>query len=286
MPGPAAPSNSPEAYDPGGPPVVRELLRFSWRLYLVQDTPRVLLFSKLPRAVLQAVFYTLLAGLLPAMAASGAATGAGAAEEGARQTAFVGVSAFVMCLATVIGASGVPSLDRDEQTLAPLLTGRVPPLRVLLARCLPYAAEGLLLSLITVVLAGPFLTGPATAAELLARTGLYGVMALTSVCVGAAVGILAALGRSELLFGNAALYLILVLSGAVPAALPQAVRAAGGLLPLTHGVEALRRSLDGRPFAGRLFAEVAVGALWLAAVAVLVRFWAHRARTTGHVDGG
>lgn len=279
MPGNAAPSSSPEASDAGGLPVVRELLRFSWRLYLVEDPPRVLLLSKLPRAVLQAVFYTLLAGLLPA----GAGSGAGAE----REAAFTGVSAFVMCLSTVIGASGAPPLDRDERTLTPLLAGRVPPLRVLLARCLPYAAEGLLLSFVTVLFAGLLLTGPTMVAELLARSGLYAVMALTSVCVGTAVGVLAILGRSELLLGNAALYLILVLSGAVPApALPTWAHAAGGLLPITHGVAALHRSLAGQPFAGQLLAELGVGALWLAAGAALLRFWAHRARTRGHADGG
>ncbi|MEU9470787.1 ABC transporter permease [Streptomyces avermitilis] len=273
MPGTAAPSNSPEGASTGSLlPVVRELLRFSWRLYLVEDTPRVLLLSKAPRAVLQAVFYTLLAGLLPASGGSGAGAG--------REAAFTGVSAFVMCLSTVIGASGVQPLDRDERTLAPLLAGRVPPLRILLARCLPYAAEGLLLSLVTVVLAGLVLTGPATVAELLASSGVYAVMALTTVSLGAAMGVLA-------LLGNASLYLILVLIGALPApALPEWTQVAAGLLPLTHGVAALHHSLAGRPFAGQLLAELGVGILWLAAVAALVRLWDHRTRTRGHADGG
>ncbi|GAA4312670.1 hypothetical protein GCM10023086_33320 [Streptomyces venetus] len=279
MPGTAAPSNSPEGAFAGRLPVVRELLRFSWRLYLVEDTPRVLLLSKAPRAVLQAVFYTLLAGLLPAGGDSGATAG--------REAAFVGVSAFVMCLSTVIGASGVPPLDRDERTLVPQLAGRVPPLRILLARCLPYAAEGLLLSLVTVVLAGLVLTGPATVADLLARAGMYAVMALTTVSLGAAMGVLALLGRSELLLGNTALYLVLVLSGALPApALPEWTQAVAGLLPLTHGVAALHHSLAGQPFAGQLLAELGVGVLWLAAAAALVRLWAHRTRTRGHADGG
>ncbi|MDQ1034654.1 hypothetical protein QFZ75_001070 [Streptomyces sp. V3I8] len=278
MPDAAAPSSSPETSDPGPFPVARELLRFSWRLYLAEETPRVLLLSKLPRAVLQAVFYTLLVGLRPA---------AGLDVAAAREAAFTGVSAFVMCLSTVVGVSGVQPLDRDERTLAALLVGRVPVLRVLLARYLPYAAEGLLLSLGTVVLAGPVLTGTATAAQLLARTGVYTVMALTTLCVGAAVGALALLGRSELLYGNAALYLVLVLSGAVPApGLPGWTGTVAGLLPLTHGIEALHRSLDGEPVAGQLLAELGVGALWLAAVVGLVRLWALRTRRNGHADGG
>ncbi|MDH6623230.1 ABC-type Na+ efflux pump permease subunit [Streptomyces sp. LBL] len=278
MPGAAAPSNSPETSDPGPLRVTRELLRFSWRLYLAEETPQVLLLSKIPRAVLQAVFYTLLVGLQPA---------ADLDVTAARETAFTGVSAFVMCLSTVVGASGVQPLDRDERTLAPLLVGRVPVPRVLLARCLPYAAEGLLLSLVTVILAGLVLTGPATVAQLLACTGVYTVMALTSLCAGAAVGALALLGRSELLYGNAALYLILVLSGAVPApALPGWTGTVAGLLPLTHGIEALHRSLDGEPVAGQLLAELGVGALWLAAVAGLVRLWSARTRRHGHADGG
>lgn len=91
---------------------------------------------------------------------------------------------------------------------------------------------------------------------LLARTGAYAVMALTTLCAGAAVGALALLGRSELLYGNAALYLILVLSGAVPApALPGWTDTVAGLLPLTHGIEALHRSLDGEPVATRTVAD-------------------------------
>ncbi|RDG39802.1 ABC transporter permease [Streptomyces corynorhini] len=297
MPEHAAHSNSPRAFrpdragprepgtiQPEGPrrdgvdrlPEARELLRFSWQLYRVEDTPRVLVFSKIPRAVLQAVFYVLLGGLA-----------SGSAGLGTRAS-FVGVSAFVMCLSTVVGASGAPPLDRDERTLTPLLAGRIPPLRVFLAKCWPYAAEGWLISLFTIVVVGFLFTGPGTVAELLARSWMYAVMALTSTCAGAAVGVMAIMGRSELLLGNAMLYLILVLSGAVPtgAADLEWAHWAGRLLPLTNGIEALRRSLSGQPFLWQLLAELGVGLAWLALTAVLARIWARRTRTHGHTESG
>ncbi|OKI26146.1 ABC transporter permease [Streptomyces sp. CB03911] len=260
----SAPSTSPDAAARAV-----EQVRLGWRLYLVEDPPRVLFLSKAPRAVLQAVFYVLLARL----------TGG---EQDGGQAAFVGISAYLMCLSSIVAAGGSPALDRDEGTLYRVLTGAVPPFRFFVLKYLPYTAEALLVSLTVLAVAGPVLGLGGTSVNLLADLGLYALMAVTSTCLGIAVGVLAIMGRSEFLLGNSSSYLVLVLSGAVvPADRLGALGHLGTVLPLTHGIEALRLSLAGRPYAGAVAAEIAVGLGWLALAWVLATRWGRRARVHG-----
>ncbi|MCX5210103.1 ABC transporter permease [Kitasatospora sp. NBC_00240] len=257
----SAPSTSPDA-------VARavEQLRLGWRLYLVEDPPQVLFLSKVPRAVLQAVFYVLLARV----------TGG---EQESGQSAFVGISAYLMCLSSIIAAASSPALDRDEGTLYRVLTGAVPPFRFFVLKYLPYTGEAMLVSLAVLAVAGPVLGIGGTSVDLLANLGLYVLMAVTSTCLGIAVGVLAIMGRSEFLLGNASSYLVLVLSGAVvPADRLGALGHLGTVLPLTHGIEALRLSLAGQPYAGAVAAEIAVGLGWLALAWSLAVRWGRRAR--------
>ncbi|GAA0924705.1 ABC transporter permease [Virgisporangium aurantiacum] len=68
---------------------------------------------------------------------------------------------------------------------------------------------------------------------------------------------------------------------------PDALRAVAQVLPLTHGLAAVRGLLGGGPLAGALpglCLELLVGVLWLTAAVLLLRVAVHRGRHTGSVE--
>ncbi|MBA3523610.1 MAG: hypothetical protein H0T85_03470 [Geodermatophilaceae bacterium] len=98
-------------------------------------------------------------------------------------------------------------------------------------------------------------------------------LATASFCVGK---------RAEVAIYNAAMYLVLLCSGAlIPRGTLPALDVIGSVLPATHGLLAVRGALADRPWVVELLLEAAVGAVWLVLAYVLFTAQAARSRRTG-----
>ncbi|MFJ8313962.1 MULTISPECIES: ABC transporter permease [unclassified Streptomyces] len=252
--------------------VARALLRtarMGLREYGIEYPPAVLCAAVLPRTVLQAVFLTVLGG------AAGGSCGA--------LTAGIGASAFGAVTATVVKAPDVLINERVQGTLYRLRMTDLPLAGLVGARWLVYLVEGLAATLVAVpvvaLLTGEYglLTG------LGAALPLYALMALTSGGFGLAVAVLAVGRRADVFLTNLASYLVLALSGVLAPLPGDGLRATlGGLLPLAHGIAALRALHAGEgPVLTAAAAEALVGVAWGAVAVLGLRLQAVRSRRTG-----
>ena len=234
-----------------------ETIRTGYLIYLADNPPKVQLTTTLPRLLLQGMFYTMLGRLL------GGQNGA--------HFAFTGVIAFAACTDTVIGVCDVPMTDQWSGTYYRLQTGAVPPGAVYLCRSLPYLTSGFLYSLLVLLVDGPLLGLAGSLGSLAAAIPVYLLTAATSTMFGLALAALAVGGSRDVLYGNLGSYFVLAASAVVA---PVATRlhwlaALGDILPLSHGLKAIRAASAGSPWTEQAGLEALVGLGWLA-VALLV----------------
>jgi ABC-2 type transport system permease protein len=107
--------------------------------------------------------------------------------------------------------------------------------------------------------------------------------------LGLCLGALGLRGRSVTVFADSIGAALLIVSGAnVPLSdLPNAVQTIASYVPLTHGLEAVRDVAGGTPFAevsGLLGKEFAVGAAYLIAGLILLRYFEYQGRRSGSFD--
>jgi ABC-2 type transport system permease protein len=240
--------------------------RLSFKEYRAASPWWVSLTTSWPRAVLQCLFWVLI----------GRISGAGAAF------AFPGVVAWVLTNSTVISLSDVPMLDRRSGTYFRVRMADVSIFGLYAARSAPWVLDAGITCVLCVSIVGPVLGLGGLAVGLLLCFPLFLLVILTSSAAGLAVGSLGARFNSNVLLGNALCFLMLAAGSlvSVGSRIP-ALSAVGDVLPMTHGVAAIRDLGDGRPWLREAACEAAVGAGWalLAALSYTVQAW--RIRRTG-----
>lgn len=245
----------------------RESLRSGWLLFLAEEPVRVQLTTSAPRIVLQAVFYCLIGRLV------GGAAGL--------DYALVGSAAFAASSRTVIAVCDVPMTDSWSDSYYRLQGGVLGPTAVYACRAVPYAVSGFAASLLVLLVTGPVVGAAGRSVALVPAVPLLLLTAVTSTAFGLAVAALA-LGRSaDVLFGNVAAYLVLAVTGVVVPA-GSWLGYLGDVLPLDHGLAAVRALLGGRPWVGQAGLEAAVGCGWLLVSALVL---AHRDRRVRGASG-
>ena len=243
-------------------------VRIGAREYLVEYPPAVLLAAVVPRTVLQVLLLTMLGR---AVAGPAGATAAG-----------LGASAFAMVTATVNKAPDVLVNERVQGTLHRLRMTTLPLPVLVAARWAVYAAEGLTTALVAVPVAALVAADGRMLHELPAALPLYALMTLSSSAFGLAVAVLAMTGRADVFLTNLAAYLVLALSGVLSPLRGGGVRAvAGAVLPLSHGIAALRALHAGAPVLATASGEALVGAVWCVLAVVGLRLQERRSRRTG-----
>ncbi|GIJ43669.1 hypothetical protein Val02_05550 [Virgisporangium aliadipatigenens] len=250
---------------------LRGVGRFALVEFLTMNPPSIVATALLPRAVVQTLFFTVLGGVL-----SGA---------DGRRFAFVGGLAMSL-VAVLIGDVGeVPVADKWAGTFGRLRTGVLHPFVLFVVRCWPYPVTATALTAVTIVCVGPLTGQSGLVLPLLSWLPVYLLMALTSAATVLAAALLALGRRAELLATNAVSFGILLAGGVfLPPGRVPVVDAVGTVLPIRHGLLALRAGLDGRPFAGELAAEALVGAGWLLVAFVVTVVQARRAHRLGIDD--
>jgi hypothetical protein len=251
-----------------GPGWMVETTRIGTRQFLADNPPVVLMTAVLPRPVLQYLFFVLLGGVL--------------AGPEHLEFVLVGGPAVAPMLAAVM-ISDVPMTDRWSGTFAWIRSGRPHPFSLMLLRSLPYPVFGIV-ALVACVLIVPPVTGhPALTAQLARQLPLYALMAFSTCAAGLAVAMLSLGTRADVLITNALAYLILVTGGVfLPPGRAPLIDAVATVLPVHHGLIAVRAALDGGDWLGPALAEVAVGAAWVAVGYVVLAVQIRRARRHGH----
>lgn len=232
-------------------------------------SPAVLASSVAPRIVLQVLFFSLLGGYI-------------AGPEGAT-FAFVGATAHVVTLGTVVKSPDVLVDEKSYGTLYRLRLSRLPLLAILVTRQWVYAVEALAAVCLSILVAGALLERWHLSTQLLPMLALYGLVVLSCSAFGLATAVAAVGRRADTLLSNAMSLLLLVATGVVvPVESLGTLAAVSPVLPITHGLAAIRQSLEGDPYGRLAMLEVAVAAGWYLVAAAGLRVQSWRARRSGH----
>lgn len=246
-------------------------LRTGFAEYLAANPLKILLSTMLPRAVLQCLFFTILGGV--------------AAGEAGRRFALVGSIAMVMALSTLVGVCDVPMLEKWSGTFFRIQIGVLRPALTFFARTAPWVIEAIVAATVCTVVVGPLTGQGDLVTPLMARLPLFALIAVTSASAGTAAAAFAVGRRADVLVGNAFAYLSTVAAGLlVPIGAVPGLDIVGRLLPMYHGLRAIRSSLDGGPWLGQVLLELVVGIGWLALAWVAFDVQSRRSRRLGIDD--
>jgi ABC-2 type transport system permease protein len=197
--------------------------------------------------------------------------------------------------ATMLGAmEGVYAInmvnfERGYGTLPLLVASPTNPVLVLASRGMYMIADGALSAIAALLVLGSLLRLPLTWDRVLFIVPLMVLIGASSYCFGTFLGgILLGFGRIQAVVTNIALVLLMTLCGVnVPLdAYPKPVTWVSDVLPLTHGLLAIRNGLMGRfgAAAAPALLEIVIGAGWLMACIATFRLFVRRGRSRGTLD--
>lgn len=231
-------------------------------------TVRIVLFSVLPRVLLQLIFYSWLGRTV------------GGAE--GESYAFVGGVVLILASCGIVLAPDVIVDDKWQHTLYQLRLGEPALLTVMLLRSWVYLAQGMVTSLIAILALGPLLTDGRTVWGLLVGWPALAVAGASSICLGMTLGAASLSRPVEVLLSNGMFYAVVLFSSAVsPLDDHPVLERIGDLLPAGHAVAFVRGYVAGTPPWPQLGLEALVGACWLAVAAVLLHVQTRRSAKTG-----
>jgi ABC-2 type transport system permease protein len=248
-----------------------EVVRLGWREFRAVNPPSVIGGSILPRVALQALFFTLLGGVV-----------AGARHQ---QYAFVGGLMLALAMTNILYVSQVPVADKDSATFWRLRIGVLHPVTVFAARALPYPIVGFAVLVVAAAIVAPLAGLGGLALRLVPVAFVYLLISFTATAAGLAAAAFAVGRHAETLASNLMGYVVMLCSGAfLPPGRVPVLDVIGTVLPGRHGLMAVRGYLDGRPWHAAVAAEAAVGVGWLAVAVLVVLVQMRRAWRHGHDD--
>ncbi|NUP15825.1 MAG: ABC transporter permease [Streptomyces sp.] len=238
-----------------------------WAIYRADFPPGLLLLAIAPRVLGQALFFLLIAVMV---------TG---------EPSVASIGAIAMTTFTISQIGNVPLLDIISATLYRHRAGAVGVFRVLLARGVPYMCAGWAAFALTVGVLTPASGGGLSFDRLPAMLVVSSIIAVSSGLAGLTASIVSAPSRNDTLVTNLVSYAIIAVGGAVvPVERLGDLSSIGSILPMQHGISALRAIESARPWGHQALLELAVGGAWLVVGWCAVRFLTHRARTRGRED--
>lgn len=187
------------------------------------------------------------------------------------------------------GMSSAIAGERRSQTLPTLLASPANRLALFLGRALPSILTGIVVAAIAFTICAVILDVSFSGAELRAIAVAAAASSFACTAFGLCLGSLGFRGRNVSLFADMVCGSMLLVSGAnVPLdRLPGWLQAISKVIPLTHGIEAARKLGDGAALAdvsGLLGTEVAIGAAYLVAGLLLLRFFEYEGRRSATLE--
>jgi ABC-2 type transport system permease protein len=206
------------------------------------------------------------------------------------QVEFLLVGNAVMAVAAgSLTATVATTWERGAGTLPLLVASPTSPLLVLMGRSVFFIANGLSMSVGALLLVPPLFDVSIPWARFPAVVAIVALIGLTTYLAATFLGglVLAATGARRTVANVARLTVMAFCGVSVPRSVfPDAVGWAAGLLPLTHGLDAIRGLLaDARPSVvlGDVGLEVLVGGGWLLASLVTFSRLADAGRRNGSI---
>ncbi|TYR65189.1 ABC transporter permease [Streptomyces parvus] len=186
-----------------------------------------------------------------------------------------------------LSATASTTWELQNGTLPLLVASPSHPALVLVGRSLFWLPDGVACGLGAVLLLGPLADVRLTVASVTLFTLLLTLVAATSYCLGLFLGslVLTAVDLRNVVSNASFTVMLIVCGAAVPAsALGPVLAGLGTVLPLTHGLLAIRQVLAGE--AGLQTAalagwEILIGACWLVAALLVLGWKARRSRRNG-----
>lgn len=210
-----------------------------------------------------------------------------AGGEAALRLAVIGNAASLVALNGVYGITRSVDQERTFGSLPYLLLAPANRAEVWLLRCVVHVLDGYLNGLAALAVALLVLHVPFAPGEIPAVTLSLLTCAISSACTGLFLGSLSLVLREWAFFlTNVAYTGLLVLAGVTfpLARLPAVLRPLSAVVPLSHGISALRAALSGRLAVPSLGAEVLVGMGFLLAGWGMAVHMERRARVRGAWD--
>jgi ABC-2 type transporter len=236
---------------------------FAWREFRTETPIRLLLGTVLPRQALQCLFFTLLV------------------KAGQPGFAFVGGVSAVQTVAAVM-VTDVVLHDKIARTSFRLRTGVLSMPAVLVMRTWPHILFSVSTAAVVAVTVAPLVGLGYLLPRLVPLVPVYLISALSTTFAGLAIAILASRRRLEALAGNLLSYAVILGAGVyIPAGRLPWIDAVGFLLPIRHGLAAVRAALEGRPFGAAVGFEAAVAGFWLVAAWLAAVLRERQARRSG-----
>ena len=249
--------------------------RAGWANLSVELTPATVLGARIPRTVLQAIFFVLIA------------YAAGGIE--LARFALIGNMMHAAIFSCIVDMSIVIELEKWNGTLPYLIASPANWFPMMLGRSLAGYAEGLVRIVLVLCFLLPIFGMGIPAIDLLRAVPLFLITAAAASALGWLSGAIMLPTRWGLLVCNTIGYLMMVTCGVnFPfTALPPAIQWIGHALPMTHGLLAIRAVIDGALYAdvaGLMTSEIIIGLIY---GTVAWKLFAHRldvARQTGNIE--
>lgn len=229
------------------------------------------------RVIMQVIFYSLLGRLI------------GSDE----QVHFLVVgNAVMLCATTVIFVVQSTTWERFAGTIPLLIASPASPLVVLFGRSVQWIPDALATSLAALLVVGPLFGLPLPWPRTLLVVPLLLLVTLSTYMLGALFGsfVLRYTAARNLVSNVVAAAMMAVCGVNVPVAtFPGWVGTLAAVLPLTHGLQAVRGVLGTAPagqIAGHAAMELLVGLGWFAVAAASFRWFAEGGRRDGSIDFG
>ncbi len=264
--------------------MIRDNARILWRAaaLAVADsraihTWKTWTFAWLSRLFAQVAFFALIGRLLNSRQAT--------------QYLFVGNSVYIVTMLSMFACVSA-AWERYAGTLPLLISAPASPLVVFAGRGLNWLADGTVCASIALFALGPLFDVPMPWPQALFVVPLVMVTGASSYCLAlAAAGLVLRNVELRNLVTNLVYFGLMLLCGVqVPTSfLPFGLRILSTVLPLTHGLAAIRALLardDTSTVLAQAGLEVVVGIAWLAVAAVAMRHFVRASRRNGSVEFG
>jgi ABC-2 type transport system permease protein len=212
-----------------------------------------------------------------------------AADVESDQFFLVGNSFVAAAVAALFGLGNSVGGERRTQTLPMLIVSPASRLALFGGRAVPTILNGFFVAAISFALGAAILRVHVHASDLEGYGVALALSCFSCAALGLCIGALGIRGRNVSLFADIIAGSMLLVAGAnVPLdRLPGWLQAISSAIPLTHGIEAARRSLSGASVSslgGLLETELAIGVAYFVAGILLLRLFEYEGRRTATLE--
>jgi ABC-2 type transport system permease protein len=214
--------------------------RSSWATYLVELTPTVFFGFRIPRILLQSLFFVFLA-----KAAGG--------DQLAR-FALIGNAIQIAVFMVMLSMEEVIESEKWNNTFQYLIAAPTSWFPTMLGKSMSYYGDALIATTVSFAVLIPVLHIQITLVNLLKAIPIILIILASASALGWTIGAFSLPIRYGYMICNLSAYAMMIFCGInVPtSALPPVIRFIGNLLPVTHGLQAVRAIIDGASYASVL----------------------------------